>query len=224
MNNTENHIKVGVEDVGDVLELIEKKLNIRFGKTELADVKTFGELCDIILSKINLPQKDDCTSQQAFYKLRDAIVEQMAIDKARIRPETTLIELFSGNSRTKKIKSIEKSLGFKLNILRIRRSVILIIVLGFAITSLAMFINIIYGIISATLVLIYIAIKARKIKEFKVATIGEVVKMMEKDNYFKSRRNPGTINRKEVRKLLERFFLDNLAIDLKEINRDTAIV
>ena len=130
MNNTENHIGIGVEDVGDVLELIENKLNIRFGKTELADVKTFGELCDIVLSKINLPQKDDCTSQQAFYKLRSAIVEHMAIDKIRIKPDTTLVELFKGNTPTNKIKSIENSLGFKLDILRIKRSAILIIALG----------------------------------------------------------------------------------------------
>ena len=66
--------------------------------------------------------------------------------------------------------------------------------------------------------------KTNKIKEFKVTTVGEVVEIMERDNYFKSRRNPGTINRKEVRKLLERYFLDNLATDLKEINRDTALV
>lgn len=218
-----NHIGIGAEDVSDVLELIEKRLNIQFGNNELEKVKTFGELSDIILSKINLPQKDDCTSQQAFYKLRSAIVEHTTIDKTRIRPGTPLAELFTGNTQINKIKSIENSLGFRLNILRMKRSVILIISTGIVLALLGAFVNIMYGAIVAAFVLIYIAVTANKIKTFKVDTVADVVEIMTRDNYFKSRRNVGTINRKEVRKLLERYFLDNLATDLKEINRDTII-
>lgn len=218
-----NHIGIGTEDVSDVLELIEKRLNIRFGDNELEEVKTFGELCDIILSKINLPQKDDCTSQQAFYKLRKAIAENIAIDKSLIKPKSILLELFSNNIPLDKIRSIENSLGFRLNILRIKRSVILIISIGIVLALLGAFVNVMYGVIVAAFVLVYIAVTANKIKAFKVATVGDVVEIMTRDNYFKSRRDVGTINRKEVRKLLERYFLENLATDLKEINRDTII-
>lgn len=40
------------EDVGDVLRKVEKSFGFKFGDTELKDVKTFGELCDIITNKV----------------------------------------------------------------------------------------------------------------------------------------------------------------------------
>ena len=61
------------EDVGDVLKKVEKSFGFKFGDTELKDVKTFGELCDIITYKVQGDSTNDCTTQQAFYKLKTAI-------------------------------------------------------------------------------------------------------------------------------------------------------
>jgi len=61
------------EDISDTLAKIENSFGIKFGKTELAKTMTFGELCDIICSRIELEHSDDCTTQQAFYKIRQSI-------------------------------------------------------------------------------------------------------------------------------------------------------
>src|SRR5215470_10735125 len=39
-------------DIEDVLKKVEKSFDFQFGETELKNVKTFGELCDIITTKV----------------------------------------------------------------------------------------------------------------------------------------------------------------------------
>jgi acyl carrier protein len=81
MSNSTFELKnVDSEDLDDVLMKIEKSFHFKFETTELKDVKTFGHLCDIIINKIQGKNIDDCTTQQAFYKLRDAIASSLYID------------------------------------------------------------------------------------------------------------------------------------------------
>ena len=53
---------------------------------------TFGSLCDLIINKINLEHADTCTTQHAFYLLRNAIAAINRIDKCSITPHTRLIK------------------------------------------------------------------------------------------------------------------------------------
>lgn len=87
------------EDISDVLVKVEKSFGFKFGDTELKDTKTFGELCDIITSKVQGVNSNDCTTQQAFYKLRNAIADTLQIDKTGITPDTDLQKLFPKNIR-----------------------------------------------------------------------------------------------------------------------------
>lgn len=219
-----NHLNVGSEDLEDVLKEIEKSLNIEFVNNELKDVKTFGHLCDAILAKINVPQKDDCTGQQAFYKLRNAITENMAIDKTDIKPETALKEVFLRGVQINKIRNIEKSLGFKLKILKVKRWIVLTTLVGLALSVVTIFVNLYYGLGFALILLALYFLILNKIRDFKVNTLGEVVETMKQNNYFESRREQRTVNRKELVKVIEKYFIDNLATDLKELNRETVIV
>ncbi|MES2656525.1 MAG: hypothetical protein V4620_13105 [Bacteroidota bacterium] len=219
-----NHLNVDSEDLEDVLKEVEKLFHISFMDNELQHVKTFGDLCDAILAKINLPQKDDCTSQQAFYKLRNAITENIAIDKTEIKPEKYLKELFPRGVQINKIENIEKSLGFKLKILQVKRWIVLITIVGLVISLVTMFVNLYYGLEFAIILLALYFLILNKVREFKVNTIGEVVETMKQNNYFESRREQRTVNRKELVKVVEKYFIENLATDLKELNRDTVIV
>jgi hypothetical protein len=71
------------DDISDLLIKVENSFNITFSDTELTHISMFGELCDHIANKIQLDHTDDCTSQQAFYKLRDAISLILQIDKKK---------------------------------------------------------------------------------------------------------------------------------------------
>jgi hypothetical protein len=86
MNNGVKHLGSLPEDIEDVLRLVEKSYNLKFESNELAHIRTFGELSDHIVSKINLDYRDDCTDQQAFYKLRNAIANTSGGEKFKIDP------------------------------------------------------------------------------------------------------------------------------------------
>ncbi len=65
------------EDLSELLEKVENSFDIKFDDTELANVGTFGQLCDHIANKIQLANIDDCTTQQAFYKLRKSFSSEL---------------------------------------------------------------------------------------------------------------------------------------------------
>ena len=97
---------------------IEDSFDIRFETNELAHVRTYGEFCDAIKGKISLDHSEDCTTQQAFYKLREAITKSTETEKKEITPTTELAEIFPRKTRKNQIKTLEMNLGFKLSILR----------------------------------------------------------------------------------------------------------
>src|SRR5690606_1879544 len=107
----------------DVLVKVEKSFGFKFGDTELKDTKTFGELCDIITNKVQGDNSNDCTTQQAFYNLRNAIADILLIDKTGITPDTDLQKLFPKNIRRQSFKNINRHLGFKTNVLRPKHSI-----------------------------------------------------------------------------------------------------
>ena len=49
---TTEFTKTDSEEIGDVLLILEKSLDIKFDDYELIDVKTYGELSDRILRKL----------------------------------------------------------------------------------------------------------------------------------------------------------------------------
>ena len=55
---------------------VEKALNIRFEGNELVHASTFGELCDYVANKVKLKDVNDCTTQQAFYKVRRILASE----------------------------------------------------------------------------------------------------------------------------------------------------
>src|SRR6266487_5227285 len=91
------------DDISDVLERVQKSFGFKFGDKELKDVKTFGELCDIITNKIQGDNSNDCTTQQAFYKVRNAIATSLLTDKTVIMTDTDLATLFPRHDRRQKI-------------------------------------------------------------------------------------------------------------------------
>lgn len=83
-------LKLDAEDVEDVLARIAYSLNIEFGNNTFKDAKTFNDFSNVIVSKMVVEDTADCTSQQAFYKLRDAILVDNKIGSP-ITPKTLLI-------------------------------------------------------------------------------------------------------------------------------------
>lgn len=212
------------DDISDILVKVEKSFDIKFGDTELLLITTFGELCDHIANKIQLHHTDNCTSQQAFYKLRAAISSMLQIDKKTISTDFSLADLFPRQSRRLRIKKLEAHLGFKLNILRPPHwatGILAVLLLSAFITlffdwqtGLAGFVFSIAG--------FWLANKTGN--ELDLKTIRQVAEKMTREHYLKSRRNPGTFNRREIEKVLTDWFSDDLGLDKTKLTREAKFV
>ena len=206
-------------EIEELVVEIEKSFGIKFAENEL-NQKTFGELCDYITNKIELENVDDCTSQQAFYKLREAISASLLFDKKTVLPSLQLNKVLPRQNRRKNVKSIENHLGFELKILKAPiwlTSTLFIIVFA---SIIEMFFSWRIGISAMFLSIYGLQLAERFGKEFELKTVGEVAEKMKRENYIKSRRNQNTFNKKEIEKVLTDWFSEYLAIEKTELTRD----
>jgi hypothetical protein len=202
------------EDISDVLRKVEKSFGFQFGDTELQDVKTFGELCDIITSKVQGDNSDDCTTQQAFYKLRDAIAATLCIDKGSLTVDTKLQELFPRRQRRRQIKAVERLLGFKTKVLRPKHWLTTTLALILIASLVGLFISWQAGLAGLVFSFAALSISNKLGNEFDVTTVGQLAEKITRENYRQVRRNPTTVNQKEVAKKVKELFMTDL--DLKE--------
>ena len=213
------------DEYDDLLKEVEESFDIKFeiidGKHETHNIKTFGALCDLVLEKINLPNINDSTHQQAFYKLRNAIARIKNIDRKEIGIKTKLSELFPRQGRKKNIKDLEFELGFNLKVLRPFIFIEVIILFLFLGSIVFLFINYIWGLEMLALFFIFNTIAFRTGKEFNCQTVGDLAKKITKENYKKTRRNPKTINEQEVIRQLKHIFGDGYLSEGEEITRET---
>jgi hypothetical protein len=214
---------VDPDDISDLLVKVEKSFDMKFESTELMHIITFGELCDHIANKIQLAHLNDCTSQQAFYKLRDAMASILQIDYKTIMTSSALLALLPKQSRRSLVKKLEVHLGFKLHILRppYWASVTLAILL---VTSCAaLFFNWQIGLagLAFSNAGLWLAKKFGNI--LNLQTVGQLAKKMTRESYFKSRRNPSTFNKSEIEKILIDLFSNDLGIDKSKLTREAKL-
>ncbi len=208
------------EDLGDLLVKVEASFNIKFVGDELAHITTFGQLCDHISNKIQLDNSGDCTSQQAFYKLRDTISSTLQIDNKTISTEFPLADLLPRYSRRSRIKKLEKHLGFKLNILRPPRWVTRTLLIILLASIVGIFFNWQFGLAGLALSIAGLWYANKFGNELDVKTVGQVAEKMTRENYLKSSRNPNTFNKKEIEKVLIDWFSNYFDIDKSKLTKD----
>ncbi|WP_111672735.1 hypothetical protein [Algoriphagus litoralis] len=216
-------LKIESEDLDQMLMKIEESFDIRFKTNELTNVKTYGEFCDAIKIKININHSDTCTTQQGFYKLRETLVSSLEIEKAKVTSVTQLTEIFPRKTRKSQIKKLENELGFKLFLLRPPHFVtglLGILLLG---SFMLLFIDWKYGLSLFALSISGFWVSSKTGNELDLTTVGELTKKITRENYFKSRRNSQTINKNELDKLLEDWFVDFLGIEKSDLTRDAQL-
>jgi hypothetical protein len=219
--NTEYELKnIDSEDIEDLLVKVESSFDIKFTDNELIHIKTFGQLCDHITNKIQLDNSDDCTSQQAYYKLREAISSTLPFDNKTISPDFPLSEILPRQSRRSRIKTLEKYLDFQLNILRPPHWVIVTLIILFLASLVVLFFNWQTGLLGLAFSMggFWLAIKIGN--ELDVKSVGQVAEKMTRENYLKSRRNPNTYNKMEIEKVLIDWFSIDLDLDKSKLSRD----
>ncbi len=216
-------INIDPDDISDVLLKIEKSFDLDLKTDAFKNAKTFGELCDIISSMIELEYADDCTTQQAFYKIRESIVNIQFLEKNAITPNSDLETLFPRKSRRHSIMQIQKESGLPLKILEPKKWISILLFLGLLASLADLFFNWKYGLLGLGAIIIGYQLARWFGKEFRIKTVGEASSLLARENYLKSRRNPNTVNRQEIVDKIRELFSHDLGLDPSVLTREAVL-
>ncbi|RZA00310.1 MAG: hypothetical protein EOP47_14380 [Sphingobacteriaceae bacterium] len=202
------------DDVHDVFIKVEQSFGIRFTTEDMNDVNTLGDFYNVVHKKIALEHQDSCTTQQAFYKLRNCIINSTDIKRQNITPQTNLKDVFPENERLWLVSIIEKELNLKLKILEPKQSVSLAVFIGVIASLITFFFSWQYA-LSGLVIFSAVGFFARKFgKELKVKTLGQLAEKISREHYLKCRRNISTLNHKEIDKKIQELFQHELDLDV----------
>lgn len=217
----------GILDTGDGLDsveiiiAIEKTFHIKFDERDFENVKTYGEFENLVLNKIQGTEINDCTSQQAFYKLRKILVEDFNIPFNKVNLDTKLEGIFSEKKRKNNVKKLKDLLNFENQILTFSTEQFIILTIIFIAAIYLLFTNFFYGIIF--LIIGKILSEEMKKNNFLFKNLRELTTTLKIKNYKNSRSNPETYNPKEVKEIIKEIFSDMLGIEKSKIKFDTVL-
>jgi hypothetical protein len=212
------------DDISGVLVKVEKSFGIKFGSTELIDVSTFGDLCDIIINKVGGNDISDCTTQQAFYKLRSAISATLQIDKTNITPDSGLAELFQRPHRRQNVAAVENELGFKIKVLHPKDWIRETFVLTHVISIIVLFAVWKIGLAGLLFSIIGQGLANKFGKEMDLQTLGELAKKISRENYLRARRNSSSINKNEITAKVQLLFSTDLSLAESFLRREASFI
>lgn len=208
------------EDFGDTLLKLEKSFGVKFADNSMKDAKTFGDICDIIESQLNHTDKDDCTTQQAFYKVRKAIGLTQNFDESNIEPQTKLETIFPRSNRRQNVKHFQQTLGFSVDILSMKTWLALTLAAGFIISLIAFFFSWQYAVASLTVFTLVTWTANKFSKELNVSTVRELTEKISREHYLLARRQSGTMNRNEIVKTIQDVFIADNLLDREHLTRE----
>src|SRR3569833_204407 len=192
-------------DNRDLLLKIENAFNIEFSYDDLKEIATIGDVCDLVIEKINHEHADTSTTQHAFYQVRNAIAVTAGKEKCTIMPHTRLAKVFLKHNRQQAIADMERELGYEINLLQPKQWVIIL----FSITLLSSFIAFYFnwqiaaaGCLASVLGL---ALAGKFGKEIHLRTVGDLAYKISRETYLKAKRNPA-VKRIEVEQRVRELF------------------
>jgi hypothetical protein len=211
------------EDFGDSILKLEKSFGVKFADNSMKDAKTFGDICDIIESQINHTDKNDCTTQQAFYKVRKAIGLTQEFDESDIEPQTKLEDIFPRSNRRQSVKYFQQALGFSVDILSMKTWLALTLAAGFILSLIAFFFSWQYAIAGLTFFALVTWTANKFSKELNVSTVRELTEKISREHYSLARRQSGTVNRSEIVKTIQDVFIADHLLDREHLTKDASL-
>ena len=204
---------VDPEDIDDLIPILDKSFDIKLTSNDFKSIKTFGDFCDAVIKRIDSVNLEDCTSQQAFYKLRNALGKTLNIDKDSIALATPMENLFHRKARLKMIRKLYQNIGFKFKVVQPKEWISFSLAVIFIVSLVTIFFKWKWGLCGLAIYFLIGKISDILGKEFVVETVGGVTKMITREHYSSSRRKPGTANNNEVVKTIQDLFIDKLGLD-----------
>lgn len=211
---------VELQDISDALITIQESFQISFREDELAKVKVFEDLCNLVHEKIDLEDKNDCTSQQAYYKLNQALSYTFNLSELHLLPETLIEHIIPRKNRIKKVKMLEDMLDMKLFLLSPPTWLTFVLVVVFFLSLLAFFFDWKIAVSGIVFSVLGLRIANKMGKEIDIKTVGELTDNMVFYNYIKSRRDPNTVNRRELDNVIKSIFINEFLLAPSALNKE----
>lgn len=211
------------EDIGDSLLKLEKSFWIKFADNLFKDAKTFGDICDIIESQINYTNRDDCTTQQAFYKVRKAIGLTQNFDEGNIELQTKLADIFPRSKRRQNVKRFQQALGFSVDILAMKTWLGWTIAIGFILSLVAFFFTWRYAVAGLAFFTLFSWTVSKFSKELNVSTVRQLTEKISREHYSSARRQIGTVNKNEIVKTIQDVFIADHLLDREHLTKDASL-
>lgn len=211
------------EDFGDTLLKLGKSFGTKVTDNSFKDAKTFGDICDIIERQINLTDKDDCTKQQAFYKVRKAIGLTQTLDEKNIELQTKLEEIFSRLNRRQNVKHFQQALGFSVDILTMKTWLTFTIIAGFILSLTAFFFSWQYAVAGLTFFILFTWTASKFSKELSISTVRELTEKISREHYSLARRQNGTMNKNEIVKTIQDVFIADHFLERETLTKEATL-
>jgi hypothetical protein len=203
------------EYIEGVLLKIQRSFNIEFDNEGLKNVKTFGGLCDLIISKINQGHADHCTTQHSFYQLRNSISAIMQVDKCSITPHTKLSQIFPRENRLQVIAEIEQDLGFETKLLKPKQWVITLFSLMLLVSFAGFFYNWQIAVAGVLASLTGLKLAGKFGKEIHLKTVGDMANKICRES-----RHVCPTNKNEVEQKVKELFEKDLQLQPVVLRRN----
>lgn len=206
-----------IEEIEYCIPQIEQMYQFKFDDGELESVKNFEEFCDLIIEKVNLENVETCTSQQAFYKLRDSLIKTKLIEKENFRVDTELKTIFPRKDRKKLVALVENEIKLKFNIIKAPDFItISLLVLGI-ISFILLFFYFIIGFLGIATSIFGFYLCKWFGNELELKTVKELVEKITTENYLAVRTDKNTINKSELKKILTDLVSENSGIEKEKL-------
>ena len=208
------------EDINDVIVKLEKSFGLKFEKDAFQHVITFGDLCDVFEKNIQLTHVDNCTTQQAFNRVRYAFNATQHYGGEQIHPDTSLAQLFPLHNRRQKTKEFIRNLGTEIKILTYPDWLVLAFGVIFLLSIVAFFFDWKIALSGIAFFLLAEKIADKFGKNLNIKTVRELTEKLSRENYIDIRRNKGTVNKAEIIRIIRDSFSIELGIDKHNLTRE----
>lgn len=216
------HLKdVDAADISDVVVKVERSFNVKLNNEDLKSVATFTELCDTIKNKITAEQREKCSTQHAFYLIRNAIAYNTGRDRCSITPHTKLSELFPRENRIRMLEEIEDEIGISTKLLEPKKWVLTLFSLILLASFAALFFNWIGGAAGILASVIGFKLAGKFGKEIHLKTVGDLANRISRESYLKIRRNSNTVNKNEVEQKVKDLLVHDLGLEPVMVKRES---
>lgn len=211
---------VDPDELSELLLQAGDSFGIDLANADYSGVSTFGDLMQLIESKLEGQNSDGCTYQQAFYRLRVAF-RAMDVD-GEISPGTALGSVIPRKGRRRFIRQFDWVLGFESGLKTISGYSIFS-VLCLVISPFLLFFSWNHLFVGAgAAVCLYLAGRFTT-PRLDYRTIGDLARNMTWEQYNLVRKQTGTVNYSEIRKLFADWFSSRFAIDKSSITNETSV-